>query len=85
MARFKGAAAHNSDRLKEIQKRRSFDLLEREETAEVRQALGFAVEASDALTKFLGNAPAEAILKCGCAGCEHIKSSLPDLRKVAHR
>lgn len=90
MARFEGAAAHSTQNLQHIARLVSKEtypdnFITPTERKEITEAIQFALTAGDTLNKFLGNAPADAILKCGCAGCEHIKASLSDLRKVAHR
>lgn len=87
MARFEGAAAHSAQHLRSVARvlESSVPLLTPTERKEAASTLNFAVDASVALTKFLGDAPAEDILRCGCVGCEHIKAHLAALRKVAHR
>lgn len=87
MARFEGAAAHSPSHLRSVARviESSVPLLTPTERKEAAATLHFAIDASESLTKFLSEAPAESILRCGCAGCEHIKANLERLRKVAHR
>lgn len=87
MARFEGAAAKADGHLHLVA-----SLLERGDlrlTAHERKISAEMIEAGikwqRAMTKFLGDAPADAILRCGCAGCEHIKDNLSTLRGMAHR
>lgn len=89
MARFEGAAAKASDHMRLVAR-----ILGNEPVATVltprerKAAAGMINSAMDwqrDMTKFLGDAPAEDILRCGCAGCGHIKDNLSVLRKMAHR
>ena len=89
MARFEGEAAHSPERMRSVARILSkgalTDSITPTERAQAVEAINFSLMASENVTKFLGDAPADDIIKCGCAGCEHLKSHLANLRRIAHR
>lgn len=87
MARFEGAAIKTPDHMRmvaRILKADSVTILTPNERIAAAKLIDAAMDMQRDITTFLRDAPAEAILICGCAGCEHIKSNLSDLRKIAH-
>lgn len=90
MARFEGAAAKVSDHMRLVARILDHEptptaLLTPSERKAAAELLNSAMDWQKDMTKFLGDAPADAIIRCGCAGCEHIKDNLSVLRAMAIR
>lgn len=87
MAGFLGAAAQTKDNLRHaarILRSKDYRLTPSEQKG-VADAVDFGLDAQEAVTRFLAEAPAESVLKCHCEGCGHVRDHLEQLRKIAGR